>query len=300
MHNYTLVFTVSASESGMCLRDFIARQHISKKSLTDMKFKGGKLLVNAVEKNVRTILSAGDCVTLMFPPEVRSMGVEPKEMELDIVYEDAHMLVINKRAGLPTIPSVLHPEDSLANAVLFYFDTIDLQSTFHAVNRLDKDTSGLMVVAKHRHVHHLFSLQQRRHEMERSYIALVHGEMHDDKGVIDAPIGRCEDSLITREVRADGQRAITHYTCLEKCNGFSLVQLRPQTGRTHQIRVHMASIGHPLIGDDLYGGSRAYMARQALHAKTVSFYHPILKEHIFLDSEYPLDFQDFMQMYMKK
>ena len=282
----------------MVLRDFLRKNKISKRALTDIKFHGGKILVNGLECTVRMKLQAKDQVTVVFPKEVRSEEMQPKEMPLQIMYEDEDLLVLNKPSGLPTIPSILHPENSLANGVLFYYDSIGLDHTFHAINRLDKDTSGLMLVAKHRYVHHLFSMLQRKHEIHRSYIAIVHGEINGSIGVVDAPIGRSEHSLITREIRADGQHAITNYEVIDAKNGYSIVKVEPQTGRTHQIRVHMSYIGHPLVGDDLYGGSRAFMNRHALHSISVQFFHPILEKHITQTCDYPIDFQQFIKEHM--
>ena len=297
---YQKTFIVGQEDHGMILRAFIQKRKISKKALTDIKFHGGKILVNGVEHTVRTYLQTSDQVTVIFPKETRSEEMPPKEMDLQIIYEDDDLLILDKPSGLPTIPSILHPEDSLANGVLFYYDSLGLAYTFHAINRLDKDTSGLMLIAKHRYVHHLFSMLQRKHQIHRSYVAIVHGEINLQKGVVNAPIGRTNHSLIMREVRADGQNAVTHYEVLDRRNGYSIVKVQPQTGRTHQIRVHMAYIGHPLVGDDLYGGRREHMTRHALHSNCVAFFHPLLEREIVKTCDYPLDFKKFIAKHIQK
>ena len=282
----------------MLLRAFIGKKRISRKALTDIKFHGGKLYVNGIEKNVRTILQTGDQVTVVFPPEKRGIEMHPKPIPISLMYKDASILAIDKPSGLLTIPSAFHTGDSLAQGVLFYFDQIGLESTFHAINRLDKNTSGIMLVAKHRYIHHLFSCLQKIHAIQRIYIAIVHGEISEKQGVIDAPIGRVAESLITRQVCPNGQRALTEYQVLFCQNGYSVVKVFPKTGRTHQIRVHMASIGHPLVGDDLYGGSVEKMNRHALHSTHIQFYHPILEQVINISCAEPTDFQAFIAAYM--
>nr|WP_239534606.1 RluA family pseudouridine synthase [Priestia taiwanensis] len=264
-------------------------KHISKAALTDIKFKGGHLLVNDEHVTVRYIVQAGDEVEVVFPPEIRSEDMAAECIPLDIVYEDDYVLVINKEAGIPTIPSREHPTGTLANALLGYYDTIGLMSTVHIVTRLDKDTSGLMLIAKNRFVHHLLAKQQKTHKIARMYGAVVHGKVECASGTIDAPIGRKDTSIIEREVRMDGQKAVTHYIIDSIGEGYSVVTLQLETGRTHQIRVHMSHIGHPLLGDDLYGGRTDVIERQALHSKQLTFTHPFTDEQLMLHAELPED-----------
>ncbi len=267
-----------------CLvRDFLRNeQKISRQGLTDVKHNGS-ILVNDEMVTVRAILSKGDKVSVIFPPEERSKGLIPNEkIPLDIIYEDDHLLVINKQANLPTIPSIYHSDRSLANGVLYYYEKNKIPCTFHAVNRLDRDTSGLLVVAKHRYAHDLMSKQQREGKLKRTYLAIIQGHVSKPRGTINAPIGRKEESIIEREVRADGQIAVTHYEVMKVLPEETVVKLSLETGRTHQIRVHMAHLGHPLVGDDLYGGSVSKIQRQALHSYQLEFYHPIKqKEYCF-------------------
>ena len=289
MRNVKFHWKVEARHDQCFLREFLrGEKEISRLALTQIKHDG-KLLVNGEEVTVRAILKQGDEVTVIFPTEERGEGMQARNIPLHIVYEDDHLLVINKQANLPTIPSKYHPDYSLANAVIHYYDKNKIPTTFHAVNRLDRDTTGLMIVAKHRYAHDLFSKEQRAGTIKRTYVAIVHGHLKQEYGVINAPIGRKEDSIIERAVRKDGQEAITHFKVVKPLQEEMIVELSLETGRTHQIRVHMASVGHPLLGDDLYGGSLDKINRQALHSWQLQFFHPILKEEMSFMIDLPPD-----------
>jgi 23S rRNA pseudouridine1911/1915/1917 synthase len=214
---------------------------------------------------------------------------------LDILFEDQYLLVVNKPAGMSTIPSREHPTGSLANALVGYYEEIGLSATSHIVTRLDRDTSGIVLIAKHRHVHHLLSKQQKNGNVKRTYEALAEGNIALEKGTIEKPIGRKLDSIIEREVRSDGKYACTHYCVLKRYKEFTHVELQLKTGRTHQIRVHMSFIGHPLLGDDLYGGTLSLIARQALHCKIIQFPHPFTGQNMIFTADLPLDMSELIK-----
>lgn len=276
------------------LRDFLREEkQLSRQSLTEIK-RSGSLLVNGDPVTVRALLKEGDVVKVIFPPETRGQGLISIDFPLDIVYEDEHLLVINKPANLPTIPSIYHPDRSLANAVLFHYDKNNIPCTFHAVNRLDRDTSGLLIVAKHRYAHDLLTKEQKAGKVKRTYIAIVHGQLEELSGVINAPIGRKEESIIEREVRSDGQQAITNFKVIKRLEEDTVIELCLETGRTHQIRVHLAYLGHPLLGDDLYGGQLKKIDRQALHSFQLQFFHPLLEKEMNFSIEPPPDMSHIM------
>ncbi|AST00263.1 RNA pseudouridine synthase [Geobacillus thermocatenulatus] len=274
MPPFTMTFSIDEQHDGKLLRQFLQENGISRTALTDIKFHGGALLVDGRPVTVRHVLRAGETLSVVFPPERTSDWMDAEAMPLDILYEDDYVLVVNKPAGLATIPSRHHPGGTLANGLLHHYRKQQLDSTVHIVTRLDRDTSGLVLVAKHRHVHHLLSALQQKGYVVRTYEAICHGVIVEDEGTIDAPIGRQSDSIIAREVREDGKPAVTHFRVLERLYGYTYVSLRLETGRTHQIRVHLAYLGHPLAGDELYGGSREMIGRQALHSRQLSFFHP--------------------------
>ena len=277
-------FTVrfKAQQSGQLLREAISDFGISKRALTSIKFDGGEILVNNQEQNVRYRLQMGDEILIKFPREEVSEGLLPQHGLLDILYEDETLLIINKPPFMSSIPSREHPDGSIANFVAGYFETHHIASTVHIVTRLDRDTSGLMCIAKHSHIHHLMGVMQREGTIHREYEAVVHG--HVEEQSIFAPIGRKENSIIEREVREDGQYAHTDVKLLQQFvkdgEPCSHIRLKLYTGRTHQIRVHMAYIGHPLVGDELYGGSRKLIKRQALHCAEISFNHPLTNQEV--------------------
>ncbi|MCA1059473.1 RluA family pseudouridine synthase [Rossellomorea aquimaris] len=288
MSGFSLEWSIPSTYEGKLMREFLMDQQISKRTLTSVKFDGGSITINGKEENVRYPLSSGDLLKVSFPVEKPSKTLVAEDIPLSILYEDNDVLVVDKPWGMKTIPTKDEPTGSLANAILGYFEVKDIMSTVHIVTRLDKDTSGLVLVAKHRHVHHLFSLQQKEREIQRTYEAFAEGEL-DISGMIEERIGRKSDSIIEREVRSDGQFALTHYRVVEQFLDFAHIELRLETGRTHQIRVHMSFIGHPLAGDDLYGGSVKLIGRQALHCRRLHFFHPIRKSWLSLEVPMPSD-----------
>lgn len=294
-NQFSLAWQICDIDSEKTIKEFLKEHEISKAALTDIKFNGGKILINDQEMNVRYRLQRDDHLTIIFPLEIPSEGVIKESIPLDIIYEDDYLLVVNKPPYMNTIPSREHPIGSLANALLSYYEKIDLSAATHIVTRLDRNTSGLVLIAKHRHVHHLLSQQQKSGLVKRTYVALVQGIVQDEYGTIEAPIGRKSDSIIEREVSDKGQYACTHYQLLQCYNGYSYIELRLETGRTHQIRVHMSYLGHPLLGDDLYGGDTSFIDRQALHCKRIAFVHPFQKEMLNFEIPNPTDIEKFIK-----
>ena len=285
-----LQYNISMAEDGMSLLTFLKRQEISKKTTVAIKHRGGELLVNGEPKIVHHVLNEGDEVVVCFPEEKRSSGLVAFSYDLDIVYEDDYLIVINKPAGMPTIPSIRYPQETLANAIIHYYDEKQLNSTIHFVNRLDKDTSGLLVVAKYRHIHHLLTKEIK--EIKRKYYALVKGIPPREAGTIRESIAREIEGNVRRCVRGDGQASITHYRILDMFDEDTLVECELETGRTHQIRVHMAYLGCPLIGDTLYDQEALELSQgHLLHSYQLCFRHPIYKKDYFFETKIPNRFE---------
>ncbi|WP_144509478.1 RluA family pseudouridine synthase [Bacillus sp. FJAT-22090] len=298
MKNNQVKLTFDVKESQLLLRDAIKQYGISKKALASIKYEGGFILVNGEEKTVRHQLKKDDIVTIIFPEEKKSGGLIAQKGVFPILFEDEHLLIFSKEAGLSTIPSREHPKGTIANFVAGYLEESGLSSTVHIVTRLDKDTSGVICVAKHRHAHHLLSEMQKNGAISRTYEAIVHGTVENDSFLIDAPIGRKNGSIIERIISPEGKNAKTSVQVLKRFHmqgeDLTHVRLRLHTGRTHQIRVHMMSIGHPLIGDDLYGGSQRFINRQALHARELNLVHPFTKQNLQIVSPFPKDMISFI------
>lgn len=219
--------------------------------------------------------------------------IVPIEMPLNICYEDEYLVVIDKPSGQLVHPTTKEHYTTLANGVLFYYEQQGLPLSFHPVHRLDKDTSGLVLIAKMPHIQNLFSFSKVK-TLKRIYQALVLGIPTPSEALINAPIDRKPNSIIERMVAETGQEAITHYKTLRTFQTFSLLELELMTGRTHQIRVHLSHIGHPILGDDLYGGPTNLIKRQALHAKVLSFIHPVTKQKIEVISQLSNDIQNII------
>lgn len=288
MKPFQLTYT---AESPSLLREALGEWGISKRTLASVKYGGGQILVNGAEVTVRHPLEKGDAVTVIFPNEEHGKGLLAEDGDLNIVYEDDALLIVEKPPLQNTIPSREHPFGSLANIVAKHFNDNGIPSTLHIATRLDRDTSGLVCIAKNRHIHHMISMQQQEKKMKRRYEALVHGVVDKDQFTITAPIGRKNSSIIEREVREDGQFAETEVRVLKRLPDYSHISLQLNTGRTHQIRVHLAHVGHPLVGDDLYGGKRELLDRQALHCTELELIHPVSGQKLFFNSSLNEDMQ---------
>lgn len=252
-----------------------------------IKYK--QIFLNGKNVDSRTTINIGDKLVVNFNYEEDNSNILPKKLPLDIIYEDEWLLIINKSAGIAVHPSILHYDDSLSNAVRYYFDQIGLKKKIRPVNRLDLNTSGIVVFAKCEYIQECLSLQMRNGIFKKEYLCLVQGFLDKKEGVINLPIARKDGSIIERCINSNGKESITHYKVLEEFKNYSLVMCNLQTGRTHQIRVHMQAIGHPLIGDTLYGESSNFISRQALHSYKIYFIHPITNKAIEIIAKIPED-----------
>lgn len=285
------------SDEHVKVKTFLKKHEVSKSLLAKIKFRGGDIRVNGIPQNATYLLNIGDQVTIDIPPEEGFETLEAIEYPLDILYEDEHFLVLNKPFGVASIPSVNH-SNTIANFIKGYYVKQDYENQqVHIVTRLDRDTSGLMLFAKHGYAHARLDKQLQRKTIEKRYFALVKGDNHlESEGDIIAPIARDEDSIITRRVASGGKYAHTSYRVVASYGNIHLVDIRLHTGRTHQIRVHFAHLGFPLLGDDLYGGSlEEGIQRQALHCHFLSFYHPFLEKQLELTSPLPDDFNTIIK-----
>lgn len=275
------------------LREFLKSKGVSRRIIGRTKFHGGSFEVNGQEVWVRKKLEPGDQVQLNLPIQKENESVEISNKELDIIYEDEHYLIINKPVDVLSVPSPVHRTDTIANRVKGYFIRNNYQHQIvHIVTRLDRYTSGIMIIAKNTLAHSLMGQQLQEQKLDKYYEAIVEGHLKEKKGFITQPIARSSDSIIERVVSADGKPSITEYKVLNELpNNLSHLYLTLHTGRTHQIRVHLSSIGHPLVGDDLYNGSTELLNRQALHCKKCVFVHPLTKEKVSFEANLPEDMQ---------
>ena len=254
------------------------------------------ILVNGVHYYMRQELSKGDHLQVRICETKNSEKIPPTNLPLDIIYEDEDLLVLNKPAGMPIHPSLNNYTNSMANALAYYFQSQGKPFIFRCCNRLDRDTSGLTIVSKHLVSGSILSDMTKYREVHREYLAIARGSVTPSEGTIQAPLGRKEGTIIERTVDWEhGEDAVTHYKVVKEANGHSLVSLRLETGRTHQIRIHMKYLGYPLIGDYLYNPDMEYMTRQALHSHHMEFTHPITGEHMSFTASLPEDMARVMQ-----
>lgn len=258
--------------------------------LRRVKWLEDGITLDGVRVNVRVRADEGQTLAVRLTDPAPASGVVPAEGPLDIVFEDPDLIVLNKAPGVLIHPGHGHFDDTLGNFLMYHYKMTGEESNFHPVHRLDKGTSGLVVVAKHAHAQEKLKNQLHTNGFRRVYLAVCDGAPPEPGGTVDAPIGPAEGSLAAREVRPDGRPARTHYKVLRACGPRSLVELELETGRTHQIRVHMAHIGCSLTGDFLYGTeNRALIARPALHSARLELAHPITGERLCFSTPLPAD-----------
>ena len=290
-----ITYTIDNASTGLRIEQYLRRRGYSYQNLARLKKMRESILLNGAWTYMRTAVKDGDILTVHIQEPESSPNIPPVKLPLDIVYEDEDIVVVNKPAGMPVHPSLNNYENSLANGLMYYYQEQGKPFIFRCTNRLDRDTSGLTVVAKHMVSSSILSSMGMRHEITREYLAIVRGALKPSEGTIDAPIGRTGSSLIERKIDFEnGERAATHYRVVEEQNGHSLVSLILETGRTHQIRVHMKYIGHPLVGDYLYNPDMEYIDRQALHSHRLSFTHPVTGEKMEFTAPLPADMRKIL------
>ena len=293
----TLQCTVPAAFDGRPLKHLLRGElGISSTLLKTLKWREGAILLNGASVHVNAVVRTGDTVTVVLSERApRETDVAPLDIPLAIVYEDEDLLVVNKGGQTPVHPSQGHHGDTLANFLMAYYKSIGLVAAFHPVNRLDRGTSGLMAVAKHPHAHEGLQRQLQEGRLTRTYLAVCQGVPDPAAGIVEAPIGREPGSVLRRMVTPDGAFARTRYEVVQTGRGRSLVQLKLDTGRTHQIRVHMAHLGCPLVGDFLYGRETEELPdRFALHSASIRLEQPVTGEEILLEAPLPRDLADLL------
>ena len=287
-----LEYIISSDTNPVTVLDFLKQEGFSRHILSSMKNSSGNCIVLNGERGFgRSVLKEGDRLVGTVPEVESGENIIRTEMDLDILYEDEDILVINKPAGMPVHPSMGNYENTLANGIAWYFSQKGEDFVYRCINRLDRDTTGALILAKNPLSAAVLSVQMKRRQIRRTYLALVDGVL-PESGVVDAPIARMEGSVITREVNFEtGESAVTHYERLAVGRYYSLAELHLETGRTHQIRVHMKYIGHPLPGDYLYHPDYRRIQRQPLHSFQLEFTHPITKEPMLFTAPVPEDFR---------
>ena len=277
---------------------------ISNRLLTKLK-REKRIFFNGKNVYVTTPISINDIIEVDIDFEEDSDNIVPTKMDLKIIYEDEYMLIINKPPHIAIHPSILHYENSLSNGIAYYFKSKNFKRKIRPVNRLDKDTSGIVIFAKNEYIQECLIKQMKQNKFVKKYIAILEGHLEKDSGTINAPIARKENSIIERTISLNGAPSITNYNVLKRFEindiennkykdthstiKLSLIEFTLETGRTHQIRVHSKFIGHPLLGDTLYGNPSNLISRQALHAYKISFIHPISNKILEFETDLPKD-----------
>lgn len=289
-------FSITETDDGISVRAFLTlRLSPSSKMLKYLKYREDGILVNGTRVTVRYVLHAGDELTLAVSDSDNAEKLEAVALDLPILYEDDDLVIPNKPADMPTHPSRDHYRDTVANALAYRYRKMGVPFVFRPVNRLDRDTSGLLLVARNKLASGRLNAAMKSGLIRKTYLAVLEGELLPDEGRIETPIRRSAHSVIVREVceasDVGAEPSVTCFRVLARGSGCSLVAAYPLTGRTHQLRVHFASIGHPIVGDDLYGIPSGHIPRQALHARSLTFPHPATGKPMTVSAPIPADME---------
>lgn len=288
-----LIYHIDVQHHGMPIGIFLKEKEFSRAVIIELKKEKTGITKNGVHAGINEKVEEGDQIEICLTEQVYSENIVPTACALDILYEDEDLLVVNKPADMPIHPSINNYNNTLANGVMYYFGQQNMAYPFRCINRLDRDTTGATIIAKNLISASILSKRVQEQRINKTYIAFVEGRTREEE-TIDMPIGRMEGSIIKRNIdEIQGQRAVTHYRRIQvlevEGEAVSVVMLQLETGRTHQIRVHMASIGHPLIGDFLYNESNHMLKRQGLHVAECGFNHPITGDYIKITAPLPED-----------
>lgn len=290
--NRTLTYTLSDQTSPIKIEHFLRTKGYSRQLIVNLKKDPDSVLINGNPRYMNERLHSGDELTIHIRETESSEKILPVCLPLDILYEDEDLLAVNKPAGMPIHPSINNYDNTLANALAYYFSRQNKPFIFRCTNRLDRDTSGVTIISKNLLSSGILASMVMNQHVHRQYLAIVRGSLFPESGTINAPLGRKPGSIIERTIDYEhGEPAVTHYQVVKKENGHSLLSLYLETGRTHQIRIHMKSIGSPLIGDYLYNPDMEWIHRQALHSHKMSFIHPITGKYMEFTAPMPEDMQ---------
>ena len=272
---------------------------ISDKLLIKLK-KNQHIYLNGVPEYVTKPINIRDLVEVNLDFEENFGNIVPTKMDLNIIFEDNSLIIIDKPAGIPVHPSILHFDNSLSNGLAYYFQEKNIKKKNRPVNRLDKDTSGIVVFAKNEYIQECLIQQMKSKKFLKEYFAILEGFLETSSGTINAPISRKEGSIIEREINSNGDISITHFELIKnfstKGKKLSLVKFKLETGRTHQIRVHSKYINHPILGDSLYGNNSNLISRQALHSYKINFIHPITNKKLEFQVNLPKDIKSILEI----
>lgn len=287
------VIIFNSDTNDLNLEEFLSTKDISGRLFRRL-YKEKKLYVNGKFQRKSLNLSKGDIVSLFMGDE--SEDIHPEPIDLNIVYEDFDLFILNKGPNIVVHPTKSHQTNTLSNGIAYYFLNKGIKKKIRFVNRLDMDTTGLLIVAKNSFAHQQMALQFENNTIEKKYLAITKGIMENDYGTIDLPIGREEERSIRKTVVDDGQDALTTYKVIERYKEATLVEVQIHTGRSHQIRVHLNHIGHPIIGDTLYDEASPYIGRQALHSYYLKAIHPRTKEIMEFRASLPEDMKQLINL----
>ena len=292
-----LSYTISEPYHNLTILEFLKLQKFSSQNIIELKKMNRSILINDEWVHMNYRLKEGEHLLIHIQENESNEKILPVNLPLPILYEDEDLVVINKPADMPIHPSQNNYNNTLANAAAYYYETLqNTPFTFRCINRLDRDTTGLTILAKNMYSANILASQMQKREIKRLYLAILDGNLEKKYGTIRLPIGRKSDSTIERQIDfIHGEKAVTHYCRLKTSGKYTLAAFQLETGRTHQIRVHMSALNAPLIGDTLYNTnpSAHELSRQALHAYRISFIHPVTQKSIKLTAPIPQDMSSF-------
>ncbi|QSX04740.1 RluA family pseudouridine synthase [Sedimentibacter sp. zth1] len=282
--NYTI------QENDKSVKEILIDNLNFSRRLTVRLESNNKILLNGKPIKLRKRVYIGDELTIFFEDDSVD-EYNAVNIPIKILYEDESLLIVDKPPFMVVHPTKSHFDDTLANGARYYFDSKNIKAKIRLVNRLDMNTSGIVIIAKNSYIHNEISKQMKKNEVDKYYYAICEGTILQDKGTINAPIARLQEDDIMRVVDASGKECITHYEVVDRFRDMTLLKIKLETGRTHQIRVHLKHIRHPIVGDSLYNKESLLINRQALHCSEMSFTHPIKKERITVKADLPADFK---------
>ncbi len=285
-----LKYLIDEESAGIELREFLKQRLNFSSRFVRNAIREGRININNKKTFLSSVIKVGDCVEITLNKE-ESQNIEPQKMDISVAYEDNDIIVVNKPPGIVVHPTKRYTDNTLANGLLYYFKETGQNCIVRLVSRLDMDTSGLIIIAKNQFSHSMLAKEMEGDSFEKSYLAVIHGHMDEKEGTIDLPIFRPGEGSIERIVDERGQHSITHYKVLQSFKEGEIVKLTLETGRTHQIRVHLSHIGHPIYGDALYCkfDDKELIGRQALHAYRLVFRHPTSGKTVSIETELPED-----------